>query len=220
MSSGKRSLQRRIAYEAARILTELRTDNLAYACRKAAAKYGITRQQLMPSREEIEQALKEQQRLVLGDKQHNALHQLRENALDAMQALHRFQPLLVGPVLQGTADDNSHIELHLQADTPEEVLFALSDLHIPWQEKQRHLSFSDGSQETIPCFSFSADGVQYLLIIFPTAKSRKRPLDPFDHKPFQGANIKQLRALLDEQQLHDEDYFEEVFPETRENSQR
>lgn len=218
MSSGKRSLQRRIAYEAAKILTELRTDNLAYACRKAAAKYGITRQQLMPSRDEIEQALKEQQRLVLGDKQHNALNQLRESALDAMQALKQFHPMLVGPVLQGTADDNSHIELHLQADTPEEVLFALSDLHIPWQEKQRQLSFSDGSHETIPCFRFTADGIQYLLLVFPGGKNRKRPLDPFDHKPFQGANIKQLKALLEEQHSEQSEFFEDTFPMTRETS--
>ncbi|MEW8628142.1 MAG: hypothetical protein AB2551_20510 [Candidatus Thiodiazotropha sp.] len=218
MSSGKRALQKRIAYEAARILTELRTDNLAYACRKAAAKYGVTRQQLMPSREEIEQALKEQQRLVLGDKQHNALHQLRENALDAMQALKQFQPLLVGPVLQGTADDNSQIELHLQADTPEEVLFALSDLHIPWQEKQRQLTFSDGSQETVPGFRFTADGIQFLLMVFPTGKNRKRPLDPFDHKPFQSANIKQLRTLLDQQQSADAEHYEDDFPITGETT--
>jgi hypothetical protein len=220
MSSGKRSLQRRIAYEAARILTELRSDNLAYACRKAAAKYGITRQQLMPSRDEIEQALKEQQRLVLGDKQHNAVHQLRESALQAMQTLNQFQPLLVGPVLQGTADDNSQVELHLHADTPEEVLFALSDLHIPWQEKQRHLSFTDGSQETIPCLGFSVDGIGYLLMIFPSGKNRKRPLDPFDHKPFQAANIKQLKALLDEQLSMETNEYEDDFPMTRENSQR
>ncbi|MCG7866024.1 MAG: hypothetical protein N0E37_07500 [Candidatus Thiodiazotropha taylori] len=218
MSSGKRSLQKRIAYEAAKILTELRTDNLAYACRKAAAKHGVTKQQLMPSRDEIEQALKEQQRLVLGDKQHTALNQLRESALDAMQALKQFQPLLVGPVLQGTADDNSHIELHLQADTPEEVLFALSDLHIPWQEKQRQLNFSDGSHETIPCFRFSADEIQYLLMVFPNGKNRKRPLDPFDHKPFQSANIKQLKALLDEEHSAGSDYYEEAFPLSRETS--
>jgi hypothetical protein len=197
MTTGKRLLQRRIAYEAARIMTELRTDNLAYASRKAAAKLGVTRPQLMPSREEIESALMEQQRLVLGDKQYDALQQLRLDALNAMQSLKQFQPLLVGPVLRGTADSNSQIELHLFADTPEDVLYTLSDLRIPWQEKQRTLAFSDGSHETIPCFRFSANDVQFLLVVFQANGQRKRPLDPLDNRPFEGANLKQLNNLLE-----------------------
>jgi hypothetical protein len=196
MTNGKRVLQRRIAYEAARLLTELRSDNLAYACRKAAAKHGVTRPQMMPSREEIELALREQQRLVVGDKQYDALRQLRNNALEAMQALHHFHPLLVGPVLRGTADSNSRIELHLFADTPEEVLFTLSDLHIPWQEKQRNMAFSDGSHGLLPCFQFCADMIQFVLVVFPPGNKHKRPLDPLDNRPFEGASIKQLGEIL------------------------
>ena len=196
MANGKRALQRRIAYEAARLLTELRSDNIAYACRKAAAKHGVTRQQMMPSREEIETALREQQRLVRGDEQFDALQQLRRAALEAMQALRLFDPQLVGPVLQGTADRNSGIELHLFADTPEDVLFALSDLHIPWQEKQRTLPFSDGSRESLPCFQFSADGVRFELIILPRGNRHKRPLDPLDNQPLEGANLKQVTEIL------------------------
>ncbi|MCU7882224.1 MAG: hypothetical protein KZQ60_18145 [Candidatus Thiodiazotropha sp. (ex Lucinoma aequizonata)] len=54
MGSSKRELQRRIAYEAARILTEFHSDNITHACQKAAAKYSVTRRQMMPSRQEIE----------------------------------------------------------------------------------------------------------------------------------------------------------------------
>ncbi|MES9861599.1 MAG: hypothetical protein ABW157_06390 [Candidatus Thiodiazotropha sp. LLP2] len=205
MTSGKRLLQKRIAYEAARILTELRTDNIAYACRKAAAKLGVTRQQMMPSREEVEFALQEQQRLILGHQQPDALQLLRENALEAMQALKNFHPQLVGPVLQGTADSNSRIELHLHADTPEEVLFSLSDLHIPWQEKQRNLNFSDGSHETIPCFTFSAEEIQFLLVVFPTDSRHRRPLDPLDSRPYEGANLRQLKEIMAREQSTDSD---------------
>ncbi|MES9941620.1 MAG: hypothetical protein ABW104_08480 [Candidatus Thiodiazotropha sp. 6PLUC2] len=204
MTNGKRLLQKRIAYEAARILTELRSDNIAYACRKAAAKLGVTRQQMMPNREEVEFALQEQQRLILGHQQPDALQLLRENALEAMQALKTFHPHLVGPVLRGTADSNSRIELHLHAETPEEVLFTLSDLHIPWQEKQRNLHFSDGSHETIPCFTFSADEIQFLLVVFPNDSRHKRPLDSFDNRPYEGINLKQLRDLLAKEQAMDE----------------
>ncbi|MEJ2610022.1 MAG: hypothetical protein P8179_07980 [Candidatus Thiodiazotropha sp.] len=196
MSNRKREQQRRIAYEAARILTEHQSDNIAHVCRKVAAKYGITHAQMMPSLEEVEIALREQQWLVRGDKQSEALQQLRLKALDAMQAFHQFHPQLVGSVLHGTADRNSHIELHLYADTPEDVLFSLSDLQIPWQEMQRTLTFSDGSQGIMPGFQFNADDVTFRLIIFPIGNHHKHPLDPINNRPLEGASLKQLRAIL------------------------
>ncbi|MBT2969235.1 MAG: hypothetical protein KME56_01890 [Candidatus Thiodiazotropha sp. (ex Ctena orbiculata)] len=197
MRTGKRELQRRIAYDAARILTELRSDNIAYACQKAAAKYGVTKRQLLPTREEVESALREQQRLLRGEGQADTLQALRQSALGAMQALHQFHPKLVGAVFDGTADSNSRVRLHLFAETPEELLFALSDMHIPWQEKQHQMQFSDGSRETMPCFLFSADGVGFELTLLPVQNSRNHPLDPLDNQPIQGATIKQLQRLIE-----------------------
>ncbi|MCG7863055.1 MAG: hypothetical protein JAZ18_11760 [Candidatus Thiodiazotropha endolucinida] len=197
MRTGKRELQRLIAYEAARILTELRSDNVTYACQKAAAKYGITKRQFLPTREEVESALREQQRLVRGERQTNTLRTLRLSALNAMQALIQFNPKLVGAVFDGTADSNSCVKLHLFADTPEDLLFTLSDLHIPWQEKQHRLQFSDGRKESVPCFIFNADGVGFELVVLPAKNPRNHPLDPLDNQPIQGASIKQLQQLVD-----------------------
>ncbi|MET0089249.1 MAG: hypothetical protein ABW068_04375 [Candidatus Thiodiazotropha sp.] len=196
MNHKKRELQRRIAYEAARILTELRSDNISYACRKAAAKYGVTRPQLMPTHQEIDEALREQQRLIRGGAQTDALRALRQSAVGAMRSLQPFHPQLVGAVLDGTADINSHVELHLYADTPEDVLFTLSDLHIPWSEKQRLLSFSDGHREHYPCFQFSANDVRFELVVLPTRHLRKRPLGPIDNRPQERVNLKQLETLM------------------------
>ncbi|PVV06381.1 MAG: hypothetical protein B6D77_15915 [gamma proteobacterium symbiont of Ctena orbiculata] len=197
MQTGKRELQRLIAYEAARILTELRSDNISYACQKAAAKYGVTKRQLLPSRDEVENALREQQRLLRGSSQSDSMHALRLSALNAMQALRQFQPRLVGAVLDGTADSNSKVRLHLFADTPEDLLFTLTDLQIPWQEKQRRMHFSDGNIESVPCFLFTADGVGFELSVLPTHNPRNRPLDPLDNQPIQGATIKQLQQLIE-----------------------
>jgi hypothetical protein len=197
MRSGKRELQRQIAYEAARILTELRSDNITYACHKAAAKYGITKRQLLPTREEVENALREQQRLIRGEGQADTLHALRLSALEAMRALTKFKPRLVGAVLDGTADSNSKVKLHLLAETPEELLFTLSDLHIPWQEKQHRLLFSDGKKLTVPCFLFSADGVAFELLVLPARNPRNHPLDPMDKQPIHGATLEQLQQLIE-----------------------
>jgi hypothetical protein len=195
MSHGKRELQRRIAYEAARIMTEYRSDNIAHACQKAAAKLGVSHRQQMPTREEVEEALREQQWLFRGDKQQLALIQLRRSALEAMRALREFNPMLVGSVYQGTADTNSRVQLHLYANTPEDVLFALTDLKIPWQEGQRNLNFSNGQRVEIPSFQFTADGVEFELLVFSAETPHLRPLDPIDNQPIQGATLKQMDRL-------------------------
>ena len=196
MSQSKRELQRRIAYEAARIMTEYRSDDMAYASQKAAARLGVTRRQQMPTREEIEEALREQQSLLRGDDQQQALEHLRRSAREAMLTLKQFSPVLVGPVYEGTADTNSRVRLHLHAETPEDVLFALSDLRIPWQEGQRSLLFSNGQRLEVPSFRFVADGVGFELLVLSAQNPHPRPLNPLDNQPIQGATLKQLDELV------------------------
>jgi hypothetical protein len=198
----KRELQRRIAYEAARLMTEYQTDDMAYACQKAAAKLGITRRQQMPSPDEVEEALREQQRLLRGDEQPAALQHLRQQAQQAMEALGQFDPLLVGSVYQGTADSNSPIRLYLFANTPEEVLFTLSDMKIPWRESQRTLSFRNGTKELVPVFKITADGVTIELTVMSSEDIHNRPLDPLDRQPLQGINLKQLREIVEADEVN------------------
>jgi hypothetical protein len=198
----KRELQRRIAYEAARLMTEYQTDDMAYACQKAAAKLGVTRRQQMPSPDEVEEALREQQRLLRGDEQPAALQHLRQQAQQAMEALGQFAPLLVGSVYQGTADSNSPIRLYLFANTPEEVLFTLSDMKIPWRESQRTLSFRNGTKELVPVFKITADGVTIELTVMSSEDIHNRPLDPLDRQPLQGINLKQLREIIEADEVN------------------
>jgi hypothetical protein len=198
MKAKKRDIQRRIAYESARILTEYQSDDQIFAMQKAAGKLGITDKRLMPNREEVDLALREQQRLFRGNKQQNALMKLRHSALEAMQALNRFNPLLVGAVYEGTADSNSRVVLHLFCDTPEDLVFALSELHIPWHERERHIKFRDGSHKYMPSFQFTADDILYELIVFTSKGPSNRPTTPIDNRPIQGANIKQLKLLLNQ----------------------
>jgi hypothetical protein len=198
MKAAKREIQRRIAYETARILTENQSSDQAFAMQKAASRLGINDKRLLPNREEISFAIREQQRLFRGNDQETALQRLRTAALQAMQFLVRFRPLLVGPVYEGTADINSPVRLHVFADTPEEVIFTLADLHIPWQERDRSMRFSGGNRKQMPGFQFNANGVMIELVVIPKQGPFSKPLDPLDQHPIQGANSKQLRALMDQ----------------------
>ena len=59
--------------------------------------------------------------LFLGNHHLELLYALRRTALITMQMLEHFSPRLVGPVLAGTADVNSAVNLHLFSDEPELV---------------------------------------------------------------------------------------------------
>lgn len=196
MKAKKREIQRRIAYEAARILTDNRSGDQAYAIHKAAARLGINDNRLTPNREEVELALREQQRLFRGSDQQTAVKKLRIAALQAMKALSQFNPQLVGPVSEGTADTNSHIRLYLFATSPEEVVFSLMKLHIPWHERDSSIKFSDGSRKTMPNFRFIADSNYFELVVLSDQAPHKRPVDPQDNRPIKGTTIQQLEQLV------------------------
>ncbi len=196
MKAKKREIQRRIAYEAARVLTENQSGDQIYAMHKAAVRLGISDKRLMPNREEVESALREQQRLFRGNDQQTTLKKMRIAALQAMKALMQFNPLLVGPVYEGTADTNSHIRLHLFASTPEEVVFSLMKLHIPWHERDCSLKFSDGRRKTMPSFRFIADSNYFELVVLPNQGPHKRPVDPQDNRPIKGSTTQQLEQLV------------------------
>ena len=101
-----------IAQTAARLIAEGLTDYRA-AKLKAAQSLGYTDQNVLPDNVEIDAALREHNHLFAGDTQPVALRALREAALRTMQWLRDFSPWISGPVLTGTANEFSAIELDL-----------------------------------------------------------------------------------------------------------
>ena len=85
---------------------------------KAAERLGIFDDASLPRNREIEDALREYQRLFQRENV-AAVRQRREAALRAMEFFRDFEPRLVGPVLEGTADTRSPVTLHLYSDDPD-----------------------------------------------------------------------------------------------------
>ena len=124
------------------------------------------------------------------------LGQLRETALQAMRSLAPFRPRLVGPVLQGSADHGSRVQLHLFADTAEEVIFRLLELGIPWRDGERNFLYRDGRRTRHPSFRFRAGDSEIELVVFPVAGLRQPPLEPGQQRPLERASREQLERLL------------------------
>ena len=93
--------RQRVAQEAARLMSEHGIRDFHHAKVKAAERLGILEAQALPRNNEIEEALREHQRIFHADSQPVLLQERREAAIEAMRFLERFEPRLVGAVLDG-----------------------------------------------------------------------------------------------------------------------
>lgn len=195
-SRGENLKRQHITAEAARIMVEEGVSDFHMAKRKAAVRLNLPATKHLPTNQEVEAALQEYLHLFHAHRLDTGLRHLRMLAIEAMHFLARFKPLLVGPVLRGTVTPGSEIQLHVSADTPEEIAFLLQEHHIPFEQAERRLRFGGERYETLPAYRFVAGGVTIELCIFSLRSVRETPLSPVDGKPMKRANIKEVENLL------------------------
>ena len=191
-------LRQALAQHAARIIAEDGVRDYARAVRKAAERLGVHDDALMPRPQEIDEALREHQRLFAGDRQPDALHRRREIACEAMRHFAEFEPRLVGPVLDGTADQHSSVSLQLFADDADAVLRQLLDDDIPHRTGAKRLRYADGRSVEYPTLAFVADGIDIELTVLSRDDLRQAPLDRGGEQTMARANLAAVERLLDD----------------------
>jgi hypothetical protein len=191
-----RERRHRLAHEAARLMAEGGIRDYHQAKLKAAARLGIVDDASLPRNREIEDALREYQRLFQADAQASGLRQRREAALRALEFFAPFDPRLVGTVLDGTADANAAVALHLYSDDADAVGRFLDEHTIPAESRSRRLRLDRERSGDFPVWIFSAEDVTFDLTVLPETALRQAPLSNLDEKPMPRATITQLRALL------------------------
>ncbi|WP_277381056.1 hypothetical protein [Stenotrophomonas maltophilia] len=196
-----RERRHRLAHEAARLMAEGGIRDFHQAKLKAASRLGIHDDASLPRNVEIEDALREYQRLFAGPQRGNELQRRREAALRALEFLHAFAPRLVGPVLDGTADANSPVQVHLHSDDPEAVHRFLDEQGIPAESRVRRLRLDRERSLDVPVWVFSAEELTFDLAVLPYDALRQAPLSPVDEKPMRRASQAQLRELLSQEQI-------------------
>lgn len=116
-----------IAQAAARLIAEEGLDWGA-AKQRALRDQAWPRRTPLPSNDALEDALHEYLALFQADTQPTELHALRKLALQWMQRLAAFEPLLAGGVWRGTANRLSDLHLLLYSDDPKAPEIALLNL--------------------------------------------------------------------------------------------
>lgn len=167
---------------------------------KAAERLGIFDDASLPRNREIEEALREYQRLFQRDHA-IALRQRREAALRALEFFKFFDPRLVGPVLDGTADARSAVTLHLHSDDADAASRFLDQHGIPAEVRSRRLRLDRERDGDFPVWLFTADGLAFDLTVLPLDVLRQAPLSGIDEKPMKRASIAQLRQLLADEEI-------------------
>src|SRR5690606_2159123 len=130
-------------------------------------RLGIHDDASLPRNREIEEALREYQRLFLGDAHARGLRMRREAALRALEFFARFDPRLVGPVLDGTADAHSPVHLQLYADDADAVPRFLEDAGIPAESRSRHVRLDRSREADFPVWVFAAEDLAFDLLVLP-----------------------------------------------------
>lgn len=164
----RRDLMReQLAHHAARLMAEGGITDYAFAKRKAARQMGATDTHHLPSNQQVEEALRSFRSLYQSDSHPGILRQLRAQALHVMRLLEPFHPYLTGSVLNGTAGEQSDINLAVYSDDEKSVMMFLLKRNLPFEsgEWRAHLA---GRQQTVPSFTLqTGDGVPVHIAVLP-----------------------------------------------------
>lgn len=185
------ALRAEIAALAARMIAE---DGADYgSAKRRAAKQLLgnhkIRGDILPDNSQIEQEVREYNALFFADTQPQRLLLLRQIALQIMQELARFNPYLVGSVLNGTAGQHSDIYLHLYADNTKEVAIFLLNKDIQFEVSEN----TNKRNEKIETLSFMTqqEGVHLLLHSLDDVRASARA---------DRASIAAVRQLIEQSQ--------------------
>ncbi len=194
--AGNRDLMReQLAHHAARLMAENGITDHAFAKRKAAKQLGAPDTQHLPSNEEVDQALRSFRMLFQREHHPVILKQLREQALAAMRLLEPFHPYLTGSVLDGSAGEQSDINLTVYSDDVKAVMMFLLKHKVEFEsgEWRTHLM---GRIQTLPSFTLlSETNVPVHIAVLPENARHSGSRKPESH-----ADIAAVARLLDSTQ--------------------
>lgn len=196
-NSGSERARQVVAQEAARIIVGHGIRDYRLAKQKAADRLGVAGRGSLPGNAEIEAAVAEHLQIFGRESHADHLRLLRIAALSAMELLVSFTPRLVGPVLVGTADQNSAVNLHLFADSPEAVAMELAGMGVSYRPYERRLKSRRNRVETFAGFEFHHSNSAIQVTVFPIDGIRQAPISPIDGKPMKRVDSAAVQQLLE-----------------------
>jgi hypothetical protein len=188
-----------IACEAARLMYEDGVREYRDAKRKAAKRFGPEKALSLGSHLPTNAEIHEELASLIATKEEDLLPErllrLRVTALSYLELFAGFSPYLVGSVLSGAVTSRSDVDIHLFADSLEEVEDLLEGRGIPFETETvpirkggaikdyTHIYLEDG-ETVIECS------------VYPTEEKRNRTLSSITGKAMERAGLAQLKNII------------------------
>ena len=185
-----------VCEEAARIMDQQGIRDFQVAKTKAVERLGLGRRFPLPSNREIEQALKQRLRLFNAEVWTNRCRLLWRLATETMEMFSSYNPRVVGPLLRGIVTDKTPVELHLFADSPEEITDSFLEYAIPYECFDKRVRFRRNRYALIPAFRFACEDVSVELLAFARKDIREAPICPVDGQPMRRLSLPRAREML------------------------
>ena len=185
-----------IAAEAANIVAETGID-IEDARREACKKFGISDKKKMPKDQEIKALLRERTEIFSyhAIKDEPELEQIRQTAIKAMQLFADFKPKIAGAIIDGIYHHGSSIELHLFADTIEEIEMVMINRSIPFELIERKLKAGKNNWYIFYLVTFYAGEERIEGLIFLRDEPYKNIIDPESDAPMNRLSLKQFMDI-------------------------
>ncbi|MCB1785414.1 MAG: hypothetical protein H6953_05375 [Chromatiaceae bacterium] len=168
--------------------------DLDEALRRAADQHGINPLHGRPPRADLLRGISEYREL-FRPQQTEQLRRMRLAAREAMHRLKPFEPRLFGSLVHGDGPLD-RVRILLSADTPEQVILHLHELHLPWREAEVTMHYSGGRRLAQPAVRFLAGEASIELVIIDRRSRSDPPRDPVDGGPLETLTADQLDALI------------------------
>lgn len=190
-----------IAREAARIMYEEGVKEYRDAKRKAARAFGpekaLSLGSHLPSNAEIHEELARLVRMHEGEAQPKRLLRMRLLALSWLELFEPFRPYLVGSVLTGTVREQSDIDIHLFAESPEEVESFLDEREIPYEQETVSIRCGDEFRDYCHLY-LEDDGIVIDCTVYEPSERHRKPKSSITGRPMERADAARLRKLIAE----------------------
>ena len=188
-----------IACEAARLMYEDGVREYRDAKRKAAKRFGPEKALSLGSHLPTNAEIHEEFARLLAAREEDLLPgrllQLRMTALAYLELFAQFSPYLVGSVLSGAVTSQSDIDIHLFADSIEEVENLLEGRGLEFETET--VPIRKGGKITDYTHIYLEDaGVVIECSVYPAEEKNNRTISSITGKPMERASLKQLKKLI------------------------
>ena len=196
---GRDRIRMEIAREAARIMYEEGVHEYRDAKRKAARAFGpekaLSLGSHLPSNTEIHEELAILVHMHEGEAQPERLLRMRLTALSWLDVFAPFRPFLVGSVLTGTVTEKSDIDLHLFADSSEEVELFLDERGIPYEQETVTIRYGSEFHDYFHIF-LEDEGVVIDCTVYTPEERHRKQKSSITGRAMERADAARLRELI------------------------